>query len=72
MPEATPYVDDCEAIIGYQFADKNFCIEAMHAYTGGTLASCVRKNDRLAILGGVVLHEHICRRWYASHGSPGT
>jgi hypothetical protein len=76
--DALGNVQQCEVLIGYDFGDKDLCIEALHAYprsmTYGSASALgrVRKNDSLAVLGNLVLEEHLCRRWYAGKGSKGT
>jgi hypothetical protein len=50
-------VNDCEISIGYEFADKARCLEALYTFPGYRQGpgSAVKKNDALAILGEIVL-----------------
>ncbi|KAK7902929.1 hypothetical protein LTR67_002575 [Exophiala xenobiotica] len=59
-------VKQCEAIIGYEFADKARCLEALYAFPGYRQGpgSAVKKNDALAILGEIVLLQTLCQEWY--------
>lgn len=67
MSSVPEKVSRCETIIGYIFGNKSNCVNALYAFTG---ACCdfgafriVNKNDKLAILGDVILQYHLCQRW---------
>jgi hypothetical protein len=66
-------VKQCEAIIGYEFADKGRALEALYTFPGYGQGpgSAVKKNDALAILGEVVLLQTLCQEWYKKNLSSG-
>lgn len=59
---------DCETKLGYTFVDKQHCFAALNA-TGfrlrwSTDTPPATKNDRLAILGDIMLDTNLARKWF--------
>jgi hypothetical protein len=65
----------CESILDYHFQNPRQCIEALFAFPGvcdfQRSRIYVKKNDRLAVLGDIVLNYHLCLPWLASGDSKG-
>ncbi|KIW57534.1 hypothetical protein PV05_06075 [Exophiala xenobiotica] len=59
-------VKQCEAVIGYEFANKAFGLEALYNFPGYRRepGADAKKNDALAIFGEVVLLQNLCQEWY--------
>ncbi|KAK5191251.1 hypothetical protein LTR99_001634 [Exophiala xenobiotica] len=73
MSSAMNKVKQCEAIIGYEFANKARGIEALYAFPAYRRepGSNLKKNDALAIFGEVVLLENLCQQWLRMNLSTG-
>ena len=66
-------VEQCEAVIGYEFADKAKGLEALYTFPGYRRepGSDAKKNDALAIFGEVVLLQNLCQQWFRMNLSIG-
>ena len=68
-------VGDCEQIIGYQFANKDLCWEALQVAGSGISSIGGRSipdgNKRLGVLGDTLAAAIFCQSWYEGGTSKG-
>lgn len=66
-------VTKCENILQYSFKDKYRCIEALndreYLPNDGESGVIYNNNNRLAILGDILLDKYLCERWLNAGGS---
>ena len=68
MSTVSEKIQLCESLIGYTFIDRNHCAEALYSYssTSSEFNCAGKSNERLAILGNMLLQQHLCLQWYIS------
>lgn len=68
LSRAHEIIADCETKIGYTFNGKHHCIAGLNATGFGLRLSTdtplATKNDRLAILGDIMLDANLARKWF--------